>query len=474
MVQAIVLAGGLGKRMNSSIPKVLHEVNGVPMITRVINTLKSVKEISQIIVVVSPTLQVPGVLNVIQKEPLGTGDAVKAALPYITEDVVILCGDVPMITAESIKKLIDTPGEVVCGSTHVSDPTGYGRVVGTGIIEECDADAEQKLIKRVNGGIYKVQRDALFERIPLIPMKKEYYLTDIGPFIFVDLPEPELRGVNTAIQLQNLKKLSIVMAYFNRQEQLNYTLKTINDSAHKNKELIIVDDASDQEIVLDKTKYDFEIKIIRIEKHEKTWLNPCIPYNIGFKAATGDIIVIQNPEVCHIGDCLSYISKNLQIGDWLTFNTYALGSFEENEIIKKMSYEEVINYVKSKDTNITQLFSPEGHMNHHDFVFYALHYLGGIYREDLFGKMGGGFCEEYQNGTCAEDNDFQRLLIYNNFKFKIPFEKPMCIHQFHAPCPANNMETRQINVDIFYRRCELMGQDCTIFDGKPTPIILMP
>ena len=102
------------------------------------------------------------------------------------------------------------------------------------------------------------------------------------------------------------KKISIVMSYFNRKEQLKLTLQSIK-SNYLNKEIIIVDDNSreDQKVesFINTFKNNLDIKVITITEKEKTWVNPCIPYNIGIKAASGDIVVLQNPEVMHVGDC---------------------------------------------------------------------------------------------------------------------------------------------------------------------------
>ena len=116
------------------------------------------------------------------------------------------------------------------------------------------------------------------------------------------------------------KKISIIMAYFNRKDQLKITLETIKSSKYKNKEIIIVDDNSriDQrvDLFIDNYRNDLDIKVITIKENEKNWVNPCIAYNIGIKEASGEIIVLQNPEVMHVGDCLDFISKNLKYRDW--------------------------------------------------------------------------------------------------------------------------------------------------------------
>ena len=110
--------------------------------------------------------------------------------------------------------------------------------------------------------------------------------------------------------------ISIVMSYHDRRKQL---LKTL-DSIHYfgDPEIIIVDDASDERIE------DIPgITVIRIEPGQKTWINPCIPFNIGFARAKGDMIIIQNPECIHIGDILKY-TENLKEGIIFSHGAYSL------------------------------------------------------------------------------------------------------------------------------------------------------
>ena len=147
------------------------------------------------------------------------------------------------------------------------------------------------------------------------------------------------------------QKISIVMAYYNRREQLLFTLKTIRNSQYTNFEIIIVNDASDKDQEIDDIPnlYNLDIKIINIRKEDKSWVNPCIAYNIGFKHATGDIILIQNPEVCHIGDCLTFTNNNLKRNDWLSFNCYGLDNFEENKYIHDTYSKHGTMYVFSED-----------------------------------------------------------------------------------------------------------------------------
>ena len=110
--------------------------------------------------------------------------------------------------------------------------------------------------------------------------------------------------------------ISIVMAYYNRQAQLGYTLKTINRSAYKDVEIVIVDDFSAEDeqpelICKQFPELNFNIIHMRDLVEKKSYCNPCIPYNTGFRASQGDKIIIQNPECCHIGDVISYTAEHL-------------------------------------------------------------------------------------------------------------------------------------------------------------------
>ena len=254
------------------------------------------------------------------------------------------------------------------------------------------------------------------------------------------------------------KKVSIVMTAYNRKDQLRFTLETISNSIYLNLEIIVVDDASDEHERFDtedrrtdyenKLYYELDVKVIRINKEDKTWINPCMSYNIGIKEATGDIIIIQNSEVCHIGDCILYVVNNLEKGDWLSLNCYGLGGFDQNSSLifnfftKTSSIYDYINTIHrdiSSPIGGSVLFNdnPQGWLNHHRDFFTAYHYFGAIYREDLITKMDGGFCEEYKNGICLDDNDFIKYLIHTGFRFTTTqFRKdiPFVVHQYHRKC----------------------------------------
>ncbi len=201
-IAIVVLAAGLGKRMKSDKAKVLHELNGKPMILYLIETLKKFVG-KNIIVVVG--YQADNVIKIIsekhdvffakQDKQLGTGHAVLSSKPSIDqhiENVVILCGDVPLVNDETLKKLILDHLTANCDMTiiavKVTEPKGYGRIVVddknmvTRIVEEADADENEKKINIINSGIYCIRKEFLFDALKKIKpanAQGEFYFTDI-------------------------------------------------------------------------------------------------------------------------------------------------------------------------------------------------------------------------------------------------------------------------------------------------------
>lgn len=299
-------------------------------------------------------------------------------------------------------------------------------------------------------------------------------------------------------------KVSIVMAYFNRKEQLIQTVESIKKSTYKNIEIIIVDDNSRESqrvtTFIEDVKDNLDIKVITIEENEKVWVNPCIPYNRGFAEATGEIIIIQNPEVMHVGDCIDFVVKNIELNDWMIFNCYGSPGFEFNNIIERqhhnceqiydtinnaikagqLMYDSTPEYERHKYTSCNPEFLLKGEffliggdsvkrddvggwINHYEGHFVAYHYLAAIYKKDLIQKMNGGFDAEFKNGIGGDDDEFIKRLIFNQFNFKTTkFEKniPFAIHLFHEK--PEQLKTKSeynfvSNLDLFKKSCEKMG-----------------
>lgn len=226
-------------------------------------------------------------------------------------------------------------------------------------------------------------------------------------------------------------KLSIVMAYYNRKDLLLNTVDSISRSSKINDiELIIVDDGSSEEHRVEDLikKYKFPIKVIRIDPENKKHINPCIPYNIGFKQAIGDKILIQNPECFHVGDVISYAIQSTNDSNYITFATYALS---------KKDTEKVKNGQISIKNEKASSGNSEGWYNHSRINPRPLHFASCISRKNLDNL--GGFDESYSDGIGFDDNEF--LLRIRKSKLKIEIcNSPFVLHQNHYN--ENSFESR--------------------------------
>jgi UDP-N-acetylglucosamine diphosphorylase/glucosamine-1-phosphate N-acetyltransferase len=240
-IAVIVLAAGLGTRMHSNKAKVLHEILGKPMVLYVLETAQKVAGGDIIVVIGKQGDKVRKVVSkretrlkfAYQHQQMGTGHAVLCALPHLSdhmEAVVILCGDVPLITAETVLKLIDShlknSRDITVLAVKMDDPTGYGRILTDqngqvrGIVEEVDATEEQKKITTINTGVYCVNSRILAELLQKISpdnTQGELYLTDIVALgyntnksvgVFTGNNLTEFYGINNR---QDLSKVQTLM-----------------------------------------------------------------------------------------------------------------------------------------------------------------------------------------------------------------------------------------------------------------------
>lgn len=232
-LHVIILAAGQGSRMNSELPKVLHQVGGIPMLERVILSAQELAPQAIHVVygngaeLVKQALANYKVNLVHQKQQRGTGHAVKQALPSISseDDVLILYGDVPLIGAQSLQHLLDcTPHQGVgLMVTEPKDPSGFGRIIRNmmgnieAIIEHHDATDEQRQIREVNTGIMVTSAANLKKWLPKLKNKNaqgEYYLTDIISYAVqqgvsvggVMVRPHEVQGVNDLWQLAKIER----------------------------------------------------------------------------------------------------------------------------------------------------------------------------------------------------------------------------------------------------------------------------
>lgn len=234
---AIILAAGKGQRMNSTMPKCAHKILGKPMVEYVVDAIKY-QNVEDIYTVVGYQKEVIEELLkdkskfAVQKEQLGTANAVKSCEEFLKDKMgvtLIAIGDMPFITKETYKELIDfhvkSKSDLTVLTTIHKDPSGYGRMVRNSkgqvmaIVEDKDCVGEQKNIKEINASVYAVDNQKLFiylNNIQNTNNQKEYYLTDLVSLFYDDNLKvstyiisdyDEISGINDQKQLVNLETM---------------------------------------------------------------------------------------------------------------------------------------------------------------------------------------------------------------------------------------------------------------------------
>ena len=231
----VILAAGKGSRMHSSLPKVLHCIAGKPLLAHVINAASKLNPTKLHVIVghgkelVQTAIKQDNINWVEQKQQLGTGDAVKQALPYIPDNanVLMLTADVPLISTKSLSGLCDSMNSFPLAllTAIMPDPFGLGRIIRNSsdcviaIVEQKDATTEQQQISEINSGIMCARASDLkvwLAKIDNNNAQGEYYLTDIIAFAHTDGNQvnaitvdnfTEVEGINDRIQLARVERL---------------------------------------------------------------------------------------------------------------------------------------------------------------------------------------------------------------------------------------------------------------------------
>ena len=237
-ISVIILAAGEGTRMQSSIAKVLHKVAGKPMVEWVVNAAQALKPVKTVVIsgrdskALEVVLSNSNVLFAKQEKRLGSAHAVlqsKKLLGSFNGNILVLCGDTPLVRKETLLEFVNahnaSGNSASVLSCRTSNPFGYGRIIrdssGTfkSIVEEKDANANQKMIKEINSGIYCFSSTLMWQFISKIKpnnAKNEYYITDlisllgtagnkVEAFNFAGIEE--LLGVNTRVELATAENI---------------------------------------------------------------------------------------------------------------------------------------------------------------------------------------------------------------------------------------------------------------------------
>lgn len=241
MIKSVILAAGKGTRMKSKTPKVLHQIFDKTLVGYVIDAVNGTGLIDESFVIVGHQAErVEEFINsnytnaktVLQSPQLGTGHAVSMVCPQLEDfdgEVIILCGDTPLITSDTLKKFIEyhksVNSDITVMSAIFDNPTNYGRIIRNSdgslnsIVEEKDADTAQKSIKEVNAGIYCLNWSKIkpaFSQLKTNNAQGEYYLTDIiqwgnenGLSVNANPLEnnEEIFGINSKLHLAEASKI---------------------------------------------------------------------------------------------------------------------------------------------------------------------------------------------------------------------------------------------------------------------------
>ncbi|MGH8026545.1 MAG: bifunctional UDP-N-acetylglucosamine diphosphorylase/glucosamine-1-phosphate N-acetyltransferase GlmU [Pseudoxanthomonas sp.] len=219
-LHVIILAAGEGKRMRSAKPKVLQPIAGRPMLAQVIAAARALNPAGIHVVYGHGGEQVQAAFAdqadlqwAQQAQQLGTGHAVEQAMPKVPDaaTVLVLYGDVPLIRSETLQRLLQAPGRLAVLVAEVADPTGYGRIVRdaegrvAAIVEQKDADEEQRRIRVINTGIIAAESTALKRWLAHLSndnAQGEYYLTDVFAAAAGEFSAAEMVLVGEAIEAE--------------------------------------------------------------------------------------------------------------------------------------------------------------------------------------------------------------------------------------------------------------------------------
>lgn len=236
-VAALVLAAGKGTRMKSRLPKVLHKVGGKAMVERVLNTVNAVGVDRSVVIVGFGGEEVRAYLGdrceyVTQAEQKGTGHAVREAKPVLGDfdgTIVLMCGDTPLVTEDTIKALLNehttTGAAATVLTAHMENPTGYGRIIRDEegkvlrIVEQKDGTPDELAVQEINTGMYAFDSQKLWPCLAQLSddnAQGELYITDVVGILvnagervsaYMTMDEDESLGVNSRVQLAEAERI---------------------------------------------------------------------------------------------------------------------------------------------------------------------------------------------------------------------------------------------------------------------------
>ena len=271
--------------------------------------------------------------------------------------------------------------------------------------------------------------------------KISYIKRNLNPGVFYQ---------HVRIQKQPLtsETVSVVMTSSNRSKQTYYTLSTISRDTYKNVQVILVDDSASDPINPETLKnYPFTIDFIHILPEKKMWGNPCVNYNIGFRFIEGGKVIIQNAEVCHVGNVIEYVHKNVNDNTYTVFDVKTTEGMKYNDTVYSKP---VINTDIFSDK---QVFIGESWYQSAIHRNARFHFLAAATR-DTFNRI-GGFSYDYAIGNAYDDNDFVLKIDSLGIKTEsVEHADVKCggIHLYHTPSETTWGHKLPLNELVFQEK----------------------
>ncbi|WP_241331177.1 glycosyltransferase family 2 protein [Chryseobacterium arthrosphaerae] len=260
-------------------------------------------------------------------------------------------------------------------------------------------------------------------------------------------------------------KISIVTAYYNRKKLFENTLSSIvsqSPDPSMELEVIAVDDGSDEEERLEDLteQYPF-LKVIRLEKADKWYFNSCIPFNIGFREAKGDIVILQNPECLHYGDVLEYTQKHINDSNYISFSCFSLGIESTDNLHTLLESPEKLQKLMA-DNNVGYIGDGlDCWYNHSVINPKGYHFCAAITKKNLYDL--GGFDERFARGIAFDDNEFLHRVKLKGLQIEI-IDQPIVLHQNHYQKISYTTDKNLLDDETYQKRLKLAEKNRILFE----------
>lgn len=260
-------------------------------------------------------------------------------------------------------------------------------------------------------------------------------------------------------------KISIVTAYYNRKKLFENTLSSIvsqSPDPSMELEVIAVDDGSDEEERLEDLteQYPF-LKVIRLEKADKWYFNSCIPFNIGFREAKGDIVILQNPECLHYGDVLKYTQKHINDSNYISFSCFSLGIESTDNLHTLLESPEKLQKLMT-DNNVGYIGDGlDCWYNHSVTNPKGYHFCAAITKKNLYDL--GGFDERFARGIAFDDNEFLHRIKLKGLQIEI-IDQPIVLHQNHYQKISYTTDKNLLDDETYQKRLKLAEKNRILFE----------